>query len=64
VYTGEESNAKLFKTGAGAYGVTKWEAGKHYIYKISAGLDRIEFEEIVESPDDWGIGNGNIVIED
>ena len=64
VYTGEESNAKLFKTGAGAYGVTKWEAGKHYIYKISAGLDRIEFEEIVESSDDWSIGNGNIVIED
>lgn len=64
VYTGESADAKLFKTGTGAYGVTKWEAGKHYIYRISAGLDRIEFEEIVESGDDWSVGNGNIVIED
>lgn len=55
VYTGESANAKLYKTGADAYGVTKWEAGKHYIYKISAGLDRIEFEEIVEAGDDWTV---------
>ena len=40
-------------TGTGAYGVTAWEAGKHYTYKIKAGFERIEFEEIVESVDDW-----------
>jgi hypothetical protein len=62
VYTGESAGAKLFKTGADAYGVTAWEAGKHYIYKVSAGLDRIEFEEIVESDDDWGVGNSNIAV--
>lgn len=64
VYTGESADAKLFKNAGGAddYGVTKWEAGKHYIYKISAGLDRIEFEEIVESSDDWSVGNNNISV--
>ena len=62
VYTGESAGAKLFKTGADAYGVTAWEAGKHYIYRISAGLDRIEFEEIVESGADWSVGNNNISV--
>jgi len=64
VYTGESASAKLFKTGADAYGVTAWEAGRHYIYMVSAGLDRIEFEEIVESADDWSVGNGNISVPD
>ena len=65
VYTGDSFSVKLFKnTGPAAeqYGVTEWEAGKHYIYKITAGLDRIEFEEIVESSEDWSIGNGNISV--
>ena len=57
---------KLFKNAGGAddYGVTAWEAGKHYIYKIAAGLDRIEFEEIVESSEDWSEGNNNISVPD
>ncbi len=62
VYTGDFFSVKLFKTGTGAYGVTQWEAGKHYIYKIAAGLDRIEFEEIVESSEDWSVGNPNISV--
>ena len=66
VYKGDSFSVKLFdNTNADPskrYGVTKWEAGKHYIYKISAGLDRIEFEEIVDSPDDWSIGNNNISV--
>ena len=53
VYSGNTGSKKLFKTGTGAYGVTAWEAGKHYTYKIKAGFERIEFEEIVESVDDW-----------
>lgn len=53
VYSGNTGSKKLFKTGTGAYGVTAWEAGKHYIYKIAAGFERIEFEDIVESAEDW-----------
>lgn len=67
VYTGDSFSVKLFKkTGpvAEQYGVTAWEPGKHYIYKIAAGLDRIEFEEIVESADDWSVGNSNISVPD
>ena len=66
VYTGDSFSVKLFDNTnadpAKRYGVTAWEAGKHYIYKITAGLDRIEFEEIVESTDDWSVGNGNISV--
>ena len=64
VYTGDSFSVKLFKNAGGAddYGVTAWEPGKHYIYKIAAGLDRIEFEEIIESTDDWAVGNGNISV--
>ena len=65
VYPGDSFSVKLFrKTGpvAEQYGVTEWEAGKHYIYKIAAGLDRIEFEEIVELTDDWSVGNSNISV--
>ena len=53
LYSGNTGSAKLFKTGTGAYGVSSWEAGKHYIYRITAGFERIEFEEIIESADDW-----------
>lgn len=66
VYTGDSFSVKLFDNTnadpAKRYGVTEWEAGKHYIYKITAGLDRIEFEEIVESSEDWSVGNGNISV--
>ena len=66
VYTGDSFSVKLFdNTNADPtkrYGVTAWEAGKHYIYKIAAGLDRIEFEEIVELSDDWSVGNNNISV--
>ena len=66
VYKGDSFSVKLFKNAGGAddYGVLAWEAGKHYIYKIAAGLDRIEFEEIVEAGDDWSVGNGNISVPD
>ena len=66
VYTGDSFSVKLFDNTnpdvSKRYGVTAWEAGKHYIYKITAGLDRIEFEEIVESSDDWSVGNPNISV--
>ena len=48
--------------GVSSAGITAWESGKHYIYKIRAGFERIEFEEIVESTDDWIVGNGNISV--
>ena len=66
VYTGDSFSVKLFDNTnpdtSKRYGVTEWEAGKHYIYKITAGLDRIEFEEIVESSEDWSVGNNNISV--
>lgn len=66
VYKGDSFSVKLFDNTnadpAKRYGVLEWEAGKHYIYKITAGLDRIEFEEIVESSDDWRVGNNNISV--
>lgn len=67
VYKGDAFSVKLYKnTGpvAEQYGVTAWEAGKHYVYKIKAGLERIEFEEIVVAGDDWNIGDDNILIQD
>ena len=45
-------------------GVTEWEAGKHYIYKLTAGFERIEFEEVVPLTDDWSVGNGNITVSE
>jgi len=64
VYTGDNISVKLFKnTGAADdYGVTAWQPGKHYIYIVSAGLERIEFEEVVEAGDDWTVGNNNITV--
>lgn len=66
VYTGDSFSVRLYdNTNADPskrYGVTQWEAGKHYIYKIAAGLDRIEFEEVIESTDDWSVGNNNISV--
>ena len=66
VYTGDSFSVKLFDNTnpdvSKRYGVTEWEAGKHYIYKITAGLDRIEFEEIVEDAEDWSVGNDNISV--
>lgn len=43
-------------------GITAWEPGYHYIYKIRAGFERIEFEEVVVSTDDWSVGNSNISV--
>ena len=43
-------------------GITAWEPGHHYIYKIRAGFERIEFEEVVVSTDDWSVGNNNISV--
>lgn len=47
-----------------AAGIPAWEAGHHYIYKIRAGFERIEFEEVVDSTDDWTVGNDNIAVSD
>jgi len=44
------------------YGVTAWESGHHYIYKISAGLDRIEFEDVVD--DTWTSAGSDISVSD
>lgn len=45
-------------------GITEWQPGKHYVYKITANYDRIEFEEGVAVSDDWTIGNNNISVPD
>ena len=65
VYKGDSFSVNLWKdTGVEAttYGVKAWEAGKHYIYRVSAGLDRIEFEEIVA--EDWTTFTPEITVED
>ncbi len=43
-------------------GVYSWQPGYHYTYKIRAGFERIEFEEVVVSADDWSVGNDNISV--
>lgn len=58
-YSGNTGSALLTSAG-----ITAWEAGHHYIYKISAGFERIEFEEVVDSTDDWTIGNDNITVSE
>lgn len=45
-------------------GITAWEPGHHYIYKIRAGFERIEFEEVIDAGDDWGTGNSNISVSE
>lgn len=55
IYAGNSGSALLSTAG-----ITEWEAGKHYIYKISAGFERIEFESAVAS--DWSVGNDNISV--
>lgn len=45
-------------------GITAWEPGHHYIYKIKAGFERIEFEEVIDAGDDWGTGNSNISVSE
>ena len=67
VYSGETITAKLFKnTGDPAvdYGVTAWLPGHHYVYRVSRGLDRIEFEEIVEAGADWDLYTPEIDVTD
>lgn len=63
VYQGDEFNVNLWRdTGVDetTYGVKQWEAGKHYIYKVTAGLDRIEFEEVVTT--DWTAYSTDITV--
>lgn len=55
VYAGNSGSALLSTAG-----IAQWEAGKHYVYKISAGFERIEFESAVAT--DWSIGNDNITV--
>ena len=43
-------------------GITAWEPGHHYVYKIRAGFDRIEFEEVIVSADDWIVGASDISV--
>jgi hypothetical protein len=66
VFKGNSGSAALTSAknedGLGSAGITAWRSGKHYIYKIRAGFDRIEFEEVVESSDDWIMGNDNISV--
>ena len=57
VYTGNTGTALLTDAG-----ITSWEAGRHYVYKITAGFERVEFEEVVDAADDWSVGNGNITV--
>lgn len=59
VYSGNTGTARLTDAG-----ITAWEAGKHYIYKLTAGFERIEFTEVVEASDDWSLGNGNISVSE
>ena len=47
IYSDNHAEKRLYKTGAGGYGVTSWEPGHRYIYYIQAGLDRIEFTATV-----------------
>lgn len=49
-------------TGTDDIGVYVWQPGYHYTYKIRAGFERIEFEEVVVSTDDWSVGNVNISV--
>ena len=57
VYKGNGGSARLIDAG-----ITSWEAGKHYVYKLTGGYERIEFSEVVEASDDWSVGNGNIIV--
>ncbi len=66
VYKGDSFSVKLYDNTnadpAKQYGVTAWESGHHYIYKISAGLDRIEFEDVVD--DTWTSAGSDISVSD
>lgn len=66
VYSGESAEAKLFRNEGDEndYGVTAWLPGKHYVYRVSAGLDSIEFEEIVELAEDWSSFGDPIEVSD
>ena len=56
VYSGNSGSALL----RGIGGITEWEAGKRYVYRVSAGFERIEFESAVAS--DWSTGVDNIPV--
>ena len=57
IYHGNVGSALLRSAG-----INEWTAGQHYVYKIRAGFERIEFEEVVEAGEDWSIGNDNISV--
>lgn len=65
-YARNEGRVKLqdatLANGSTPAGITAWEPGHHYVYKIRAGLDRIEFEEVIVSADDWSVGSINISV--
>ena len=56
VYSNNSGTARLDS----AVSITSWEPGKRYIYNISAGFERIEFESAVTT--DWSVGNDNIPV--
>ena len=67
VYQGNSGSVRLndarLANGTGA-NLTAWEAGRHYVYVINAGFDRIEFEGVVELGEDWtSAGDDNQVHE-
>ena len=57
VYSGNTGSAQLSTAGIAA-----WQPGKHYVYKIAAGFERIEFEEVLDAGDDWTVGSSDISV--
>lgn len=67
IYSDNNVSVKLFRAEGDEndYGVTEWLPGKHYIYYIYAGLERIEFEEIVSGDwEDWNALDPEINVPD
>lgn len=67
IYSDNNVSVKLFRNEGDEndYGVTEWLPGKHYIYYIYAGLERIEFEEIVSGDwENWNILDPDINVPD
>ena len=61
VYAGNSGSVKL-NTAKDALNnsITEWKPGYHYVYNISAGFERIEFESAVATG--WTDGNDNITV--
>ncbi len=56
VYSNNSGSALLTTAG-----ITEWQAGKHYVYNITAGFERIEFSSAVAS--DWTTGANDIPVQ-